>query len=371
MRKLALGWLACMVLASAPAWAQETRGSVVGIVKDPSGGVLPGVTVEAKNAVNTQSVVTDSTGAYRFPALQPGTYTLKAMLSGFVPVTVANAQVQLGIELKIDITMKVAGVAENVSVTAESPIVDVKQNSVTAVVSKELIDLIPKDRSWLSAITGIAGTGNEGRGGGVMIDGAGASENRYIIDGMDVTNLRTGVLGQDRVIDFIDQVQVKQSGYNAEYRASTGGVISAITRSGTDKYRGTSGRTYDGKGLSWLLGDQRPTLRLGLTNQAVAEYFTPPRLNETNTWDPVYDIGGPILKKRVWFFFGYNPRWSQQNRTVTWTAPGAFPPTQSFESKTTDKTYHIQRDEPAHAEHQTALQREQRAHLGRPGRARD
>ena len=101
--------------------------------------------------------------------------------------------------------------------TAESPIIDIKANAATASVDAQMIALIPKGRGLLSVLTQIPGTNNESRGGGLMIDGASGSENRFLVDGVDRTNARTGtataITGTEVVVqDFIDEVQVKQSG---------------------------------------------------------------------------------------------------------------------------------------------------------------
>src|SRR6187399_295557 len=136
-----VGLLALLLLSFASnAMAQETRGSIEGIVKDTSGAVLPGVTVEARSSalVGAASAVTDAQGIYRFPALAPGVYEVTAVLSGFQTHKVANIQLQLGQILKVDVAMSVGGVAENVQVTAESPIIDVKQNAASLSIQSEL-----------------------------------------------------------------------------------------------------------------------------------------------------------------------------------------------------------------------------------------
>lgn len=329
-----------VLVAALPAGAQELRGAVEGVVKDSSGGVLPGATVEARNMATNAvlTAVTDSNGIYRFPAMQPGTYDITATLSGFQAAKATGVRVNLGELLKADLILNIAGMAETVQVRGETPVVDVKQNAVTATISQDIIDLIPKGRSLLSVITGVAGTGNETRGG-LTIDGAGAAEHRYVIDGLDTTNLRNGTSGSTIAPDFIDQIQVKQSGYNAEYRAATGGVISAITKSGTNNYHGGAGLYVTGRPMRGMLGDPRPTLRLAPANQNVAEYFTAPRLNETEGYEQVWDIGGPVLRDRAWFFLGFNPSYNQTVRTVTWTNPGAFTPTQTFDSKSKNTVY--------------------------------
>lgn len=342
MRKVAVGLLVALgILIAGPAAAQELRGSVEGTIKDASGGVLPGVTVEARNrATNTPQVaITDENGSFRFPSLAPGTYSITATLSGFEPTKVDAIEIGLGRFRRVDMTMSVAGLTEQVVVRSATPIVDIKVNSVTATINKDIIALLPTGRNFLDAIIGVAGTGLEGRGGGLMIDGAGASENRYLVDGLDTTNLRSGVAAVGVITDFIEQIQVKQSGYNAEFRASTGGVVSAITKSGTNSFHGGFGGYVTGRPLRRLAGDVRPSLRLVPSDNTKAEYFTAPRLNETTRIEQVYDIGGPIFKNRTWFWFGYNDVVSNTDRTVTWTNNRGFPPTQSFNSKTTSKTF--------------------------------
>lgn len=348
---------ACLFLlvGSRPAAAQETRGSIEGVVKDATGGALPGVTVLAKQSTTaaTQTAVTDNGGVFRFPALAPGSYSITANLSGFNSQTIDRVDVSIGQILRVTLTLTVAGVALTETVKAEAPIVDVKQNAVTATVTQELLALLPTDRNFLSALTGIAGTNYESgisgsRASGVMIDGASQSENRFIIDGQDTTNLRTGLSGKDVVVDFIEQIQVKQSGYNAEFRATTGGVVSAITKSGTNSYHGGIAADYNGKALNWLRGDVRPGLRLDPNvsgNNPPAQYFTTPRTSEyeTYTLEPIYDISGPIIKNRAWFFFGHNNSVRNQDRTVQWANPTVggvtYPAVQTFNSKSTDKRF--------------------------------
>ena len=215
--------------------------------------------------------------------------------------------------------------SETVEVKASSPVIDVKQNAVTNVVSSEVIDLIPKTGTGiLGALSGLPGAGAEGRLGGFGIDGAGASENRYIIDGMDVSGLQQGTLGRDLNITFIDSIQVKSSGYNAEYRAATGGVVSALTKSGTNKFHGDLNAFVSGRPLRGLQGDVRQQLRLMISDNTKAEYFKTPRLDETTNVNPSVSVGGPILQNKIWFFAGFNPRWDSQDRTVTWTTPAAY-----------------------------------------------
>lgn len=330
MRKLVLNVLAAALLFAAPAAAQEQRGAIQGVVKDSSGGVLPGVTVEAKSPalVGIQTAVTDTNGVYRFPALTPGKYTVSANLQGFGPAKVENVDLAIGATLKIDLTLSVAGVAVSETVKGEPPLIDVKANAATSTVSADVIDIIPKGRNFTSVLTQVAGTNNEGRFGGIMIDGASASENRYVVDGLDTTSLRTGLSAKDVITDFISNVQVKQSGYNAEYRATTGGVISAVTKSGSNVFHGDAGTYYTSNAF---LGKVRQSVRQVPTDLTRAEFITVPRDKNTYSVDPVFDIGGPVFKDKVWFFVGFNPSYNRQERTVTWVTPGVNPATQTFD----------------------------------------
>ena len=122
-----------------------------------------------------------------------------------------------------------------------------------------------------------------------MIDGASGSENRFIVDGMDTTGLQTGTSNKEVLTDFLAEVQVKSSGYNAEYRAATGGVISAITKSGSNRFHGEIGSYYEPN--DWY-GDVRGSLRLNPTNQNIAEYTLTPR-DEEYTVEPVVSTRRP------------------------------------------------------------------------------
>jgi hypothetical protein len=322
-----LGVLALCCFATTAA-AQEQRGSIEGIVRDSSGGVLPGVTIEARSPslVGVQTTVTDSQGAYRFPALTPGQYEVTATLQGFAPAKLADVQLELGKLLKVDLTLAPAGVAETVQVSGESPLIDVKQNSAGGNVQAELIERIPRARNFTELVTSAPGVTNESRNRGIQIDGASGADNRFMIDGVDTTDLRFGTSGKPLATDFVQEVQVKSSGYNAEYRAAIGGVISAVTKSGSNQFHGSAGFYYRNQDM---LGKVRPSLRLVPSNTTQAEYVVQPVDDFTDT-EPVFELGGPILKDKLWFYAGYNPNWTETRRTVRFTSNQQ---TATFESK--------------------------------------
>ena len=164
MRKSASALAAILfVLWAMPVAGQETRGAIEGTVKDSSGGVLPGVNVTATTAGGAvQTTVTDAKGVFHFPALPPATYTVKATLSGFTTGVVDNVKVTLGQLFTVSLTLSIAGRSESVEVRAETPIIDLKQNSVTQTITADMINLIPKSGTGiLGAISGLPGAGKK------------------------------------------------------------------------------------------------------------------------------------------------------------------------------------------------------------------
>ena len=347
MRLRILGMLmlaAALVGATVPAFAQAQRGSIEGVLRDAQGGVLPGATVEATSAAGaTVATATDGSGSYRFPALAPGLYTVKATLSGFRPAQAERVEVLLGQIKTLDFQLAVGGVTETVQVLASTPLIDVRQNERAASIRDEQLDLLPKGRDFSTIVVQAPGANNEVRLGGLSIDGASASENRYIVDGIETTDLQTGTSGKQVIADFIEEVQVKSSGYTAEFGGATGGVINVVTKSGTNNNHGTGLFYAEGSGLSGgrysfssgtTIGDfggstgqapqaagGRPTLRLNpITNQQ--EYVNYP---EDNTYrlEPGFSFGGPIARNKAWFYAAYQPTLIRYERSVNLLAGGS------------------------------------------------
>src|SRR3954452_13862624 len=278
--------LFAVLLLALPAVAQEQTGSIVGVVKDSSGAVLPGVTVEARSpsAVGVSTATSDSNGSYRFPALPPGAYEVSASLQSFVPAKVTDAGVTLGKQLTIDLVLKLAGVSESVTVTGESPLIDVKQNATFATIQRETIERMPKGRDFQSILKTAPGAQQETKSGGIQIDGASGSENRFIIDGIDTTNLQTGVAGKTMLLDFVNEVQVKSSGYNAEFGGATGGVVSVLTKSGSNNFKGQAGTYFNNDSMQ---GAIRPSVRFNPQHTSIGEtgLITPD--DNFSVWSPM------------------------------------------------------------------------------------
>ncbi len=314
MRVRTLAALMVALLFAWPAAAQEQRGSIEGMVKDSTGAVLPGVTVEIRATTGVMlATTTDAEGTYRFPSIPPGNYEVTATLQGFTARKQADVSVGLGQIKKVDLALSPAGVTESVQVTAESPLVDVRQSARQVNINREQIDLLPKGRDFSSLATQAPGANQESKLGGLSIDGASAGENRYIIDGIETTNLQSGVSGKAVIMDFIEEVQVKSSGYAAEFGGATGGVINVLTKSGTNDWHGNALFNWEGDSLA---GGRRPTLRQTLANSDLAEYVSYPN-DDSNRIEPGFALGGPIVRNRAWFFGAYQPALTNNTRVVS------------------------------------------------------
>ncbi len=324
--------VAVAVLVALPVVAQEQRGSIAGVVKDAQGGAIVGATVTAQlaSALDTRgervygagvSVVTDATGTYRFPALGPGRYEITANLSGFSPAKVQNVDLRLGQQLSINLTLQPGGVAETVQVVAESPLIAITQSARSTSIREEEIEKMPKGRDFVTLVTQASGANMESKSGtnAIMIDGSSGGENRWIIDGAESTEIVHGNQGKTMVTDFVEEVQVKSSGYTAEYGGSTGGVINVLSKSGTNQWRGDALIYYQSDSLD---SDPRPSLRLKPTNDREAEYVTYAE-DSYDRVEPGFNLSGPLVRDKVWFFAGYIPQFRPLDRTVTFRSDGS------------------------------------------------
>ncbi|HMC78549.1 MAG TPA: TonB-dependent receptor [Vicinamibacterales bacterium] len=319
MRLKTFAALLAITLLAWPVAAQEQRGTVEGVVKDASGGVLPGVTVEAKSGGSgALTAVTDSSGSYRFPSLLPGIYEISTTLAGFKPSKIGDVDVRLGSIKKVDFSMQLATVTESVTVTAESPLVDVKQSGRSTNIRAEQVSLLPHNRDFTSLVTQAPGANNEAKSAGIMIDGAAAAENRYVIDGIETTDIVGGLSGKNLLADFVEEVQVKSTGYPAEYGGATGGVINVQTKSGSNSWSGNVLGYFQGSSTT---GKNNQTLRAVFGDPTKAEYHTFPE-DDVQRFEPGGSLGGPVLRDKMWFFGAYQPARTTTKRHVDASTSG-------------------------------------------------
>ena len=310
---------------AAPASAQEQVGSIAGKVLDSANEALPGATVEATQAGGAKlTAITGPAGEFRFPRVPPGRYTVSAKLEGLSPAEPQNVVVMLGQASTLSFTLGVGVVSETISVVGEAGQIDVKGSSTAASITSEDIAMLPKGRDFTSIATMAAGVNQEGFLGGLSIDGASGSENRYVIDGVDTTDGFDGTSGQNLITDFVEEVQIKSAGYAAEFGGSVGGVINAVTKSGTNEFKGFVGVYYGDR--KWD-GDERPTVY----NTGSSLYRTFKEDDITRT-EPAFGIGGPIVKDKAWFYGGYSYTEVDTNRT---------PPGQTTKNQNDKREYYL------------------------------
>src|SRR4030095_6307014 len=185
MRARPFAALMLIAALAAPAFAQEQRGAIEGIVRDASGAVLPGATVEAQSNVGPVATnTTDSGGRSRFPALPPGIFKVTANLQGFVSREIVDVRVALGQIKKVDFNLPLSGVTEPGGFPAVSPIINVTQSARQTNIRAEQVELLPHGRDFTTLVTQAPGANQEAKLGGIPIDGASAGDNRCLIHGL-------------------------------------------------------------------------------------------------------------------------------------------------------------------------------------------
>jgi len=309
--------LAIAIALPGVAAAQERFGTLTGRVTDQQGAAIPGATVVATNIQTGQvrTFVTDANGQFLAPDLVPGRYTVRFELSGFSPVERTDISVVLGRSFELNTELSVGQLTEAVQVVGEVPLVDQRSTLIAHNVSAEEFDLLPKGRSFQSiAVT--APSVNQGEiEGGLQVNGASGAENAFTVDGIVTNSLINGQSRQNTVFEYLQEVQVKTSGISAEYGGALGGVISAVTKSGGNVFRGEGHLYYEGASLS-----AAPVKRLVL--DPVTE------LNATYVQDQEQpdrqvefggSLGGPIVRDRLFFYGSYSPRNENRSNEYTYT----------------------------------------------------
>ena len=314
--------VAVLLLAGVLSAQAPTAGRILGIIVDDQGGPLPGVSIEAKGPrlVGSAATVSDTNGTYRLLALPPGTYTITFTLQGFTPIV--RNDVVLGVEqaLALDIKMTPATIEEEVVVTGQVPLIDVKSQARGQIITAKSFEALPKGRSFDSLVTIVAGVQSENDLlAGISVDGASGAENVFYVDGTDTSDVVTGSRKQDVVFDFAEEVQVKASGYNAEYGGSLGGVINVITRSGGNTFHGELVGYYSGTGLE---GKRRDRLFLDQEDETQARYYSYDAYvgkDKESSIEAGFMLGGYIKKDKLWFFTAFTPRYFTRNRAMDMT----------------------------------------------------
>ena len=304
--------------------AQIPTGRIIGTVRDDSESPLPGVSVEATspNLVGKAYAVTDANGVYRLFALTPGAYKITYTLPGFETVIMDGILVKMEQTVKLDVFMKQGILEEEVTVTGETPLVDVKSTVKGMTQTREMFELLPRGRNFDTLVTAIPGVMNERLLAGISVDGASGLENMFYVDGTNIGDLLTGARGQDVAFEFVDEIKVKAGGYEAEYGGSLGGVITVITRQGGNSFHGGFTAYYSGSALT---GKERDSLRYNPQDSYQAEYVNYEELfgkDKVHRAEAGFHLGGYILKDRLWFYSSLLPVYNTTTRHIVFDPSG-------------------------------------------------
>jgi len=343
----------CLLFATT-LFAQETTAGLQGTVKDPSGAVVSGahVVVTSDVLVGEKAVDSDANGYYRFANLPPGTYTVTVTATGFSTYKSAGLVLQTGHLPSVDVMLAVGTGSTVVEVNAGSEAIDVTTNHTMTNVTEDVIQDVPHGRSFQSVIQFAPSARNEplegnnigsnGTGGappgsttngqpyGFSVGGASDAENSYLVEGQETANLIGGYSHTNVPFDFIQEVQVKTNGIEAEHGGALGGVVNVIMKKGTNAYHGSLFSQFENDGMDgspqeYHRYDPGGSLQgpgAVYTNGYAdndTQFFQPKRYHTSDVF-PGFTFGGPVIKDRIFALVGFNPEWNNQERFVAYPA---------------------------------------------------
>jgi hypothetical protein len=311
--------LVLITLVATMAHAQSGNSGIAGVVRDTSGAVLPGVTVEAASPAlieKVRSVTTGEDGSYRVLDLRPGTYSVTFSLAGFRTIRRNEIDLPASFTATVSIDMEIGAVAETVTVTGGAPLVDVQNVTSSRVLGHEVLDALPvtsrSPQGYAALMPGVIGQGIAGTPGGreemnTASHGAQARDSTFLIDGWSTGGAR----GEGGAADFfrisqayVQEITVVLGGGTAEM-AYSGTVTNVIPKEGGNRLSGSVYVDFAGKNFS----------ASNLTPALVNQGFTTTSLsNLRKLWDVSPAVGGPIYKDKLWFFTSFRDAGSVQSR---------------------------------------------------------
>jgi len=304
VRKIVVGCIG--VLLAAAAASAQTRSSITGTVKDAGGGVLPGVTLTLESPGMVGGAQTDTSGTdgqYRFSDLPPAVYTLTAALQGFQTVKRTDLRVPFGTTLTIDVTMSVGAVSESLTVSGQSPVVDVKTSAATQKLDRELLEALPVTPNLHSFQAFEIFTLAPGVTTNRTAHGGSRDANNLMIDGVPSTiPNRAGIDSASFAYNWIQEVQIVSLGANAEYGDFSGTISNVVLRSGSNQLHGLG--DFETTRAGWVGNNTRDL------TPAQQVQFKP--LNIPNQTDVSAQAGGPLVRDRLFFFGGYSYYYQRQ-----------------------------------------------------------
>jgi hypothetical protein len=304
--------LACCLALALTGTAQDlvTKGTISGRVIDTTGAVVANAKVTVTGQTGDRVVLTNAEGEFDVPNLVPGSYTVKAELTGFKTASAIMIEVNVGKTTSLRLTLEAGNINEVVEVSAGAATIDTSSTAVGQNLNDQLFQNIPVQRSVTSLFYLAPGVADSGKGGiaNPSISGGSALDNLYVADGVNITDSafgglgvfsrNFGTIGVGINTSFIKEVQVKTGGFEPQYGQSQGGIINIITQSGGKEFHGA------------LYGYMRPQAfeakRLQPDDVRTNKFG---RLLQEENYDAGFDLGGPILglRDKVFFFGSFNP----------------------------------------------------------------
>ena len=322
-------WRVAFVLAmlTALAWPAHAQvvGQIQGTVTDAQGGVLPGVSLTLRNTETgaARTTVTESDGLYRFAGLQPGTYALKAELQGFATVDVERLTITIGLQLQQDLKMGLQSLQETVTVTGEAPVIEVTRTEVAQVITQEQIETLPMaDRQPASLVLLLPGTNMDNtqvRRAQANIGAGGINNqmNAYFLDGSSNWSTNSGQQHAEMPQLAIREFRVNVAQASAEHGGNVAGLVSIVTRSGTNRFSGEALEYFKNQNL------QQRDKNAEDIGVGKPDY-------KRNQWGLAF--GGPIIRDKVHFYSAIEYQVEDKSFTVNTRQPqfystleGVFP----------------------------------------------
>ncbi|HSL21122.1 MAG TPA: carboxypeptidase regulatory-like domain-containing protein [Vicinamibacterales bacterium] len=310
--------LALLVAAAGPAWAQQTTGTITGRVVDEQAAALPGATVTARHTESgfSRTVVTDGEGVYRLAALPVGTYDLLIEMSGFARLDRKGIVLNVGQTLDVNIELRVAAIEETLTVSGESPLIEVTSSSVGGVVDVSKIENLPLNgRQFANLAMTIPGVGlsfhtdpTKSTQYSPQIAGGNGRNVNYQIDGGDNNDDTVGGLLQLFPLEAIQEFNFVTQRYKAEYGRSNGGVMNIVTKSGTNDMKG-----------SWFTNFRDKAMNAITTREKIDEI----EKQDYRRYQFGGSFGGPISQNKAHFFAAFER--TQQDTSQSVTTFGMFP----------------------------------------------
>jgi hypothetical protein len=316
--------LAALIGPALPARAQVV-GQIQGTVTDAQGAVLPGVSLTLRNTETgaSRSTVSEGDGQYRFAGLQPGAYALKAELQGFATVDVERLTITIGVQLQQDLKMQLQSLQETVTVTGEAPVIEVTRTEVAQVITQEQIDTLPMtDRQPASLVLLLPGTNMDNtqvRRAQANIGAGGINNqmNAYFLDGASNWSTNSGQQHAEMPQLAIREFRVNVAQASAEHGGNVAGLVSIVTRSGTNRVSGEALEFFKNQNLQ-------------ARDKNAEDVGAPKPDYKRNNWGLA--LGGPIVKDKVHFYSAMEYQTENKSFTVNTGQPqfyskleGVFP----------------------------------------------